>query len=127
MQHDNSLITEMHTRLEHLRSMPAIPFRTREILGLERALSLAAKQGVQRTREGKVVTRRKRSSAGPSKDEDKAVRRVEHINGRRRIIVRSPQIDSKVSAGSAEKEMRSRKAKMDEIKSMVGLTHRGMS
>jgi hypothetical protein len=124
----NVVLTEAIQRLEHLRNLPGTPMRAREVAALERIIASGAHAP-------------KRKSARASKKEalldiddieddetpSKPLKEVKNAGTHRRIVLRKDA----VRADLAEKEeaafKKEHKQRIRDIKSTVGLIHRGFS
>jgi len=130
----NKILAEAHDRLQHLRNMPETPMRKREITALERLIEAGAS--------GKLSSQTEKKSRGrPAKrtredylyNEDdvqekpeKPLRAIERQGEHRRIIIRQtkPETPEKFDAAAEKKEIQQIQ---NDIKSTLGLHHRGFS
>jgi len=127
MPQEKSLITEISERLDHLRTMSDTPQRRREILALERALEQAIKEPQKAAKARRPGRPRKRRSDDNEPQEKAPRKRVITKDGKRRVILTEPRKEEPDTDAETEMEKRARKHRQSEIRSIIGLSHSGMS
>jgi hypothetical protein len=128
MSLESPLVVETKRRLIHLRSMPETPLRRREILSLERVLETVSRQPLKTTG-GRRVNRLKEIEEEDEPEPAAKIpsRRVEREDGHKKVILRASRKDPPDEKIDVKAEERALKERMDNTRSVLGLTHRGMS
>lgn len=125
MPQANPLIAETERRLIHLRSMPETPMRRREILSLERVLQIAPRQDPATTKVRRVVKRKETvEEYEPEIEDTTPLKRVESIEGRKRIIIRTPRKEEVEPERDPVLEARAEEKRKKDIQALIRLNYR---
>lgn len=132
---DDPRIAVMQKRLAVLNSMPQTGHGSREIIALERTISML-RQGVpqQQKKEKKAAIAKKKLAKLLDDVEEETeiqpqapLRSVEQVEGKKRVIIRTPRKDELVAENEDADLKRENQKRMGDILSMVGLTRRAMN
>lgn len=130
MAHEQFGPEEAHRRIDILSKLPETPARRRELAALRRALEIAAKNPPARRRsparraaERAAERPEPRIPETPSKPEREVQRTGE---GRKKVIIRRKPPQKPETEDKAREE-RERRERRSNIRSLLGMDHRGMS